>query len=1315
MASNRWRKAGASTNRRQWGLAAVGLAALLLALALGQALAYLEGEGGGGVIVYCWDGSSPGYAGCPPKPSLSISANVVTSYTRTFHWSIDVQGDNNFHDIDPASFDNDFTIWVDKIYPVDGWTLNGSIQISNSSAHAATITDVSDSIGNVGYAAVDCGVSFPYNLPGGQNLNCTFSATPPNGNPGTSLARVSTSGNVQGAETSTPFAFAGSPVLINDQIDVQDSDGGQWNFTDDGSTVYNKDYTCGDEGVNNYTATIVQTGQSDGAGVTITCLPGGGVGSGVLTITGETDPPGGRGFDYLFEADFEHWETVGGDSPYDFQAVAVDGSGTYVYAIAGTNLVVRLLQTEDIFDDGAGLFSLSWGGVTGTGPGEFTHAIDIAVDSAGNVYVADLLNHDVQKFDGDGNYLATIGSAGDGKGQFFSPAGIAVDASDNLYVADMGNDSISIFDSAGDFVATWGKDVLAGNSETGYEICTAAPADVCQGDNTGSGNGEFNAPTDVVVDGDGNVYVSDLYNNRIQKFDGEGNYLLQWGGPGAGDGEFNGPMSLAVDSMGGIYTADFNNHRIQKFHSNGDHIITWGGPYEGFYPGEFSGPRSIAIDVDGDAFVVDESTNPVQRFTARGARLDDGQEASFKVDSGHNAVVVSLLPDGWERDNATTCSVPFSDWVDAILVVPNDGDQGVCTFSFRSIVPAEDVDGVPDGVEDGAPNTGDGNNDGIPDKDQKTVASLPDSGGSGNYVTIVSESGKEIKDARNVAVGDMAEQPPAGVLLSTGVHTIKVKMAKAPKKIDDPNLPPGLPEVVITLYFEDNPQFDTYYKYGPTPDDPTPHWYEFLYDGQTGAQIFSDRVVVHLVDGGRGDSDLMVNGEIDDPGGPATIEDAELTIIKEVAGPVPVDWSFDFYGGLGIFSLTDEAPTVSFIDLAPGGLVVSETDLPGWVPSVSCLPGGESGGSSVTLDLEANESGTCHFVNTICAAGTYDNGAACAPTPPGYYTQYDASAAPDDCWPGHFQPLWGQPGCFVAEEGYYVPGVAAVEQTACPTGMTSPAGSDSIDDCVALPAAAVYMSVAAAGTTGDGLPFGSEDIIKWDGSAWSMWFDGSAAGLTPTGKWKHNLNAFWIPDTAGDDLVISFTQNARLVPGIAEKVDGTDLVWWDGSAFSLWFDGSDVGLASKTQEKIDGLEVLPGSASPIGGGSCLNYLLISTQGPGKVSNNGGGQIKFGGEDVLGFCMTNAGNATAGLWHMVLDGSAEGMPRNSTDSISLSDDGQTLYLTTRGAFNVDSASGGHSMVYAYDMVGGTFSGPHFDAAANGLPVVVDGLQVEGELN
>jgi len=238
-----------------------------------------------------------------------------------------------------------------------------------------------------------------------------------------------------------------------------------------------------------------------------------------------------------------------------------------------------------------------------------------------------------------------------------------------------------------------------------------------------------------------------------------------------------------------------------------------------------------------------------------------------------------------------------------------------------------------------------------------------------------------------------------------------------------------------------------------------------------------------------------------------------------------------------------------------------------------------------------------------------------------------------------------------------------------------------------------------------------EDIIKWDGSTWSMWFDGSAAGLAPTGKWKHTINAFWIPDPDGDGAIFSFTQNRRHVPDIIQPVDGMDLVRWDGSAFSFWFDGSDVDLTSKTQEKIDALHVLPGGQSPINGGNCLSYLLISTQGPGKVRGHNGVMLKFGGEDVLGFCATALGETTTGLWHMVLDGSAQGMPRNSTDSISLSADGQTLYLTTQRAFNVDSAAGGHSMVYAYDFATQTFSGPVFIAADHGLPKKVNGLQLE----
>ena len=259
----------------------------------------------------------------------------------------------------------------------------------------------------------------------------------------------------------------------------------------------------------------------------------------------------------------------------------------------------------------------------------------------------------------------------------------------------------------------------------------------------------------------------------------------------------------------------------------------------------------------------------------------------------------------------------------------------------------------------------------------------------------------------------------------------------------------------------------------------------------------------------------------------------------------------------------------------------------------------------------------------------------------------------------------------------------------------------------------VYVSTVSAGTTADNLAFGPHDILKWDGTAWSKWFDGSAAHLMPSGRAVHNINSVWIPDTSGDDAVFSFVQNARVVPGVPGKVNGMDLVWWNGSSFSLWFDGEDVGLTNKTQEKIDAVHVLDGSESPIGG-SCIAYLLISTQGDGQVPNHSGGTIKFDGTDVLGFCMTNSGSNTAGLWHRVLNGKAEGMPGQALTSLSASDDGETLYLTTRSTFNVDSASGSHSMIYRYQFATGEFSGPYFSAPANGLPRQVDALHVEGEL-
>jgi len=72
----------------------------------------------------------------------------------------------------------------------------------------------------------------------------------------------------------------------------------------------------------------------------------------------------------------------------------------------------------------------------------------------------------------------------------------------------------------------------------------------------------------------------------------------------------------------------------------------------------------------------------------------------------------------------------------------------------------------------------------------------------------------------------------------------------------------------VTLFLPPEVTANTYYKFGSTPDKPTPHWYEFLFDGTTGAEIIDDRILLHFMDGQRGDDDLMADGEIIDWGGP---------------------------------------------------------------------------------------------------------------------------------------------------------------------------------------------------------------------------------------------------------------------------------------------------------------------------------------------------------------------------------------------------------------------------------------------------------------
>lgn len=126
-------------------------------------------------------------------------------------------------------------------------------------------------------------------------------------------------------------------------------------------------------------------------------------------------------------------------------------------------------------------------------------------------------------------------------------------------------------------------------------------------------------PVGIATDLAGNVYVADFGNDQIQKFSSAGAFQTSWGSSGTGDGQFNGPSGIAVDAAGNIYVADQFNNRIQKFNSSGVFVTKWGSGGSG--NGQFNTPVFVAVDPAGDVFVVDNGNSRVQKFTNTGTWL----------------------------------------------------------------------------------------------------------------------------------------------------------------------------------------------------------------------------------------------------------------------------------------------------------------------------------------------------------------------------------------------------------------------------------------------------------------------------------------------------------------------------------------------------------------------------------------------------------------------------------------------------------------------------------------------------------------------
>jgi sugar lactone lactonase YvrE len=296
--------------------------------------------------------------------------------------------------------------------------------------------------------------------------------------------------------------------------------------------------------------------------------------------------------------------------------VAVDGGGN-VYVADFMNHKIRMVTP------GGAVTTFAGTGVPGSTDGpastaSFNGPFGVALDGAGNVYVADKGNSKIRKIT-PGGVVTTFAGSGvpghaDGTGtaaSFYQPNGVAVDGGGNVYVGDTVNQKIRKV-TPGGVVTT-----LAGSGSPGSADGTGTAA-------------SFYFPEGVAVDQGGNVYVGDYLNCKIRKITPEGvvTTLAGSGSGGGSDGagtiaKFNGPSGVAVDGRGNVYVADNGNSKIRKITPRGFVTTLAGSNQPGSADGigtaaSFNRPFGVAVDGSGTVYVADTYGNKIRTITQSG-------------------------------------------------------------------------------------------------------------------------------------------------------------------------------------------------------------------------------------------------------------------------------------------------------------------------------------------------------------------------------------------------------------------------------------------------------------------------------------------------------------------------------------------------------------------------------------------------------------------------------------------------------------------------------------------------------------------------
>lgn len=371
--------------------------------------------------------------------------------------------------------------------------------------------------------------------------------------------------------------------------------------------------------------------------------------------------------------------------------IAIDGTGTVYISDAG-NCTIRKITAAGSVTTVAGS-PRATGYVDGIGSdARFNGLAGLAVDTAGNVYVADSSNWAIRKITPAGTVATLLNSHGFVVGDW-NPAGVAVDGAGNLYFTHE-NSTIWKVTPAGEMTS------LAGFS---YSFGSA--------DGVGAA-ARFNWPEGVTVDGSGTLYVADTHNHTIRKVTLEGVVTTlagRAGNPGSADGvgnlaRFRFPTGVALDSAGNVYVADTGNNLIRRVTAGGM-VTTLGGVAPIYLAGDivvrgagstdgtgsaarFNAPYYIAIDASGAVYVTDADNNTVRKGQPAAAPAITTQPQSQTVTAGasvHFSVTASGTPtptyqwyfNGSPFSGATTNTLSFAsaraiDAGDYTVVVTNE-------------------------------------------------------------------------------------------------------------------------------------------------------------------------------------------------------------------------------------------------------------------------------------------------------------------------------------------------------------------------------------------------------------------------------------------------------------------------------------------------------------------------------------------------------------------------------------------------------------------------------------------------------------------